>query len=416
MTMQSFDAVLVGGGLVGASAALALARSGLEVAVIDQADPQDVVTAGFDGRASAIAAASARMFRALDLWAELAPHASPIAQIRVTDSNAPQMLHFDAADAGDEPLGYMFENRRLRLVLNAAMQAQAGLTLFAPDRIAGPPGQLPIFANSRSGKVTGRVTVPLESGASLYAPLLIAADGRHSVLRQAAAIRCARFDYGQSGLVTTVAHDRPHGQQAHEIFLPDGPLALLPLQGNRSSIVWTVDRADAETIAHLSDRALVAELEKRTAGVLGGLRIDAPRWSYPLSYHHAISYARPRFALIGDAAHGIHPIAGQGLNMGLRDVAALAQVLVEAVRLGLDIGSIEVLQRYENWRRPDNSLMCLATDSLNRLFATGAKPVSRLRRLGLAAVNRAGPLKLFFMQQAMGQRAGAPRLMTGEAL
>lgn len=398
----SVDAIIIGGGLVGMTLALALTSHGLEVAVVDTADLNATLATGFDGRASAIANASSKIFQVIGVWPHLADVAQPISKIVVTDGDSPRFLQFDSAAIGNEPLGYMFENRMLRVALMEAAGKAQGLHLFAPDRLANWT------------RTASRVEATLASGQQLVAPLIVAAEGRRSSLRDQVGIRCAQWSYRQHGIVTTVAHEKHHGDVAYERFLPDGPFAILPMQNNRSCIVWSVSERDSEGIMGLSDRAFLAEVRKRFGDFLGDLELASPRWSYPLNFIHAERYIDDRFALIGDSAHGIHPIAGQGFNMGLRDVAAFTQVLVESARLGLDLGSPEVLERYQRWRRPDNVMSAAVMDGLVRLFSNNLKPLARARQVGLSVVNRIPPLKGFFMREAMGATGKLPRLLTGE--
>ncbi|MGK2285379.1 UbiH/UbiF/VisC/COQ6 family ubiquinone biosynthesis hydroxylase [Pedomonas sp. V897] len=398
----SVDAIIIGGGLVGMTLALALSSHGLEVAVVDSADLNATLEASFDGRASAIANASAKMFQAIGVWPHLADVAQPIRKILVTDGDSPRFLQFDSAAIGDEPLGYMFENRLLRAGLMAAYRQSEGIRLHAPDRLVS------------WNRSSARVEAVLASGTRLVAPLLVSAEGRRSSLREQVGIRVAQWSYRQHGIVTTVAHEKPHGDVAHERFLPNGPFAILPLQHNRSGIVWTVSDKDGPAYMGLSDRAFLAELQRRFGDFLGKVELAAPRWSYPLGFIHAERYIDDRFALIGDSAHGIHPIAGQGLNMGLRDVAAFTQVLVESARIGLDIGSPDVLRRYQQWRRPDNVSSAAVMDGLVRLFSNDLKTVTFARRFGIGLVNRIPPLKGFFMREAMGATGKLPRLLQGE--
>lgn len=395
------DAIIVGGGLVGMTLALALDAHGLEVDVIDSADLGATLAPGFDGRASAIASASGKMLQAIGLWEEIAGEGCPIRAIRVTDGLSPLSLHFDAEAEGD-PLGTMFENRRLRAALIDRAAAAPGVRVHAPARLRD------------LARETGGVTATLDDGTILRAPLAVAADGRRSALREAAGIRVARWNYDGAAIVTMIEHERPHDNVAFELFYPTGPFALLPMQpGNRSAIVWTVRADAAQATLGLPERAFLAELDKRTGGFLGALRIVGPRSTYPLGFHHAERYVADRLALVGDAGHGIHPIAGQGLNMGLRDVAALAQVLVESARLGLDLGGPEVLERYQRWRRLDNALVAGVTDSLTRLFGVPGRPAAAVRRLGLAAVNRVPSLRRRFMAEARGETGELPLLLTG---
>jgi 2-octaprenyl-6-methoxyphenol hydroxylase len=400
-TMMRNDVIIVGGGLVGMALALALERSGLSALVVDSADLDATLGSGFDGRASAIASASWHMLEALGLGPRLAPFGCPINEIRVTDGLSPLHLHFDAAAAG-EPLGYMFENRKLRAALIEAGRDAAGISIRAPARI------------TRIERGAAAVDVQLDDGSCHRSTLLVAADGRRSSIREAAGIRVARWQYRQTAIVGMIEHDVPHGEVAFELFYPSGPFAILPmLPGTRSAVVWTVAAADAAATLGLPARAIVAEIDKRIGGFLGQIRLAAPLSSYPLGFHHAERYTATRLALVGDSAHGVHPIAGQGLNMGLRDVAALTEVLADATRLGLDLGGDEVLGRYQAWRGLDNMAVAAATDVLNRLFAMPARPVASVRRAGLAMVNRLPPLKRFFMAEARGAAGDLPALLRG---
>jgi len=402
--MSNSDVIIIGGGLVGMTLALALDANGLTSAVIDAADLDQTLTAAFDGRASAIASASAAMLGAIGL-----PHildgTSPIMEIRVTDGLSPQHLHFDSRHGTTGPLGYMIENRILRARLLTAARAAAHIALHAPAEVVS-------IDRAEAG-----VTVGLADGSMLTAPLLIAADGRKSKLREAAGIRIARWSYPQTALVTMIEHERPHSDIAFELFYPTGPFAILPMApGTRSAVVWTVENADAAGYQKLGPRALAAEITRRSGGFLGAVTVSAPAASYPLGLHHAESYTADRLVLIGDAAHGIHPIAGQGLNMGLRDVAALTEVLVDAARLGLDLGAPAVTGRYSAWRRLDNSLVTAVTDGLNRLFALKGRAPAAIRRFGLAAVDRIPALKRRFMAEARGETGQRPKLLLGERI
>lgn len=398
------DVVIVGAGLVGATLACALAQGGIEVALVDREDPARGLEAGFDGRASALALTSQRLLGALGLWARLADNAAPILDIRVSEARSPLFLHYDSRAGGEEPFGYMVENRHLRRALAEHLPAHSRIRLLAPVRV----GRL-----ERTG---AGVVARLADGRAIAAPLAVGADGRTSEIRTGAGIRVTAWDYGQVGIVCTVAHERSHDFVAHEHFLPAGPFAILPLLENRSSIVWT-ERADlAPAIMALDDAEFLFELERRFGDFLGRLRVVGPRWAYPLSLQFAETAIAERLALVGDAAHAMHPIAGQGLNMGLRDVAALAEVLVDARRLGLDIGAAAVLARYQRWRRFDNTLMLAMTDGLNRLFSNDVGPLRLARNLGLGLVNLLPPLKTFFTRHAMGVVGELPRLMRGEAL
>ena len=400
------DVIIIGGGLIGSTLALALARHGVTSIVVDAQDLGTTTMAAFDGRASAIASASARMLRALGLGDVLDTDGCAIRAIRVTDGTAPQFLHFDAGSEGD-PLGIMVENRLLRIALLDAVRAAPQVTLIAPAEVA----------NLARGDHA--VTLTLADGHVFTAPLAIAADGRKSKTRDAAGIRIAGWSYPNAALVSMVAHSVPHGAVACEMFYPSGPMALLPMTDHvdgraRSAIVWTVDAANAAAARKLGPKALAAEIAARIDGTLGDIEVIAPQAVWPLGYHHAASYTAQRLVLVGDAAHGIHPIAGQGLNMGFRDVAALAQVIVEAARTGQDLGAPDVLDRYSAWRRLDNSMVGAVTDSLNRLFAVPGRLPAAVRRFGLAGVQRIGPLKARFMAEARGETGKLPALLTGE--
>ena len=398
------DVLIVGGGLVGGTLAGALAGAGMEVVVVDRQAPSAALRAVFDGRYSAIALASRRVLSTIGLWADLAPAAAPIQEIRVSEGDSLFFLHYDHRETGDEPFGFMVENRAFRQALARRLPERPGVTLLAPAGVASLE------------RVAGGVTARLEDGRVLSAAVAVGADGRASSTREGAGIRVTNWSYKQSGIVCTVEHERPHGFIAHEHFLPAGPFAILPIPGNRSSIVWTEHADLAPALMALDDDGFLTELERRFGDFLGRLRVVGPRWAYPLSLQFAETATARRLALVGDAAHAMHPIAGQGLNMGLRDVAALAEALIDARRLGLDVGDAAVLERYQRWRRFDNTLMLAATDALNRLFSNDFAPLRLARDVGLAVVDRLGPLKRVFMRQAMGLTGELPRLMRGEPL
>jgi 2-octaprenyl-6-methoxyphenol hydroxylase len=403
------DVVIVGGGMVGLTLALALGGAGLEVVVVDREDPATALGAPYDGRASAIAFGSRRVLEGLGVWDRMAAEAEPILDIRVSDGDAPLFLHYDHREVGDEPLGHIVENRAIRKALFARRAEIPAIDLRAPANLAAMEYE------------PGGVTATLDDGTAVRAGLAVAADGRHSRLREEAGIPVTRWRYKQTGIVCTMGHERPHRGVAHERFLPAGPFAVLPMtddpqHGHRSSIVWTENERLAPAMMALDDDAFSAELARRFGPYYGAVRVLGGRWSYPLSLMHANRYAAPRLALVGDAAHAIHPIAGQGLNLGIRGVAALAEVVVETARLGLDIGADDVLKRYERWRRFDAMALVAVTDGLNRLFSNAIPPVRLVRDLGLAGVNLAAPAKRFFMRHAMGMVGDLPRLMTGERL
>ncbi len=409
--------------MAGSTLALALARAGLRTILIDP-QPFEVQTAPtFDGRASAISFAAFRQWRALGAALWLEDHAQPIRQILITDGRAPgaaggglssagsAFLRFDSAelegqagaDGGGHALGQMIENRHIRAGLAQAVRA-------APIRVLAPAKVVSV----RSSPACARVI--LEGGASLAAPLVVGADGRGSLVRRQAGIGAFGWDYPQSGVVATVALERDHQGVAYEHFLPAGPFAILPLTGARASLVWTESRARGQALMAARPEAFHAYLSRRFGEFLGAVRLEGPRFCYPLSLRLADRLVSPRVALLGDAAHAIHPIAGQGLNMGLKDAAALAQVLAEALRLGEDIGAETTLERYSRWRGLDNIGVALATDVFNRLFSNDHLLVRAARDVGMAAVNRIGPARRFLMREAGGAVGDLPRLLRGEAL
>jgi 2-octaprenyl-6-methoxyphenol hydroxylase len=318
-------------------------------------------------------------------------------------------LHYDHTEVGDAPLGHIIENRAVRTGLFDCLSAIETVRLLAPARLADVEIGI------------GHARARLDDGTEIEASLLVAADGKTSPLRKRMGIATAEWSYPQTGIVCTMGHERPHEGVAHERFLPSGPFAVLPMtddpkEGHRSSIVWTERAAAAPAFLALDDEAFSAELAQRFGPYLGAVQVLGERWSYPLSLMHAEKYVLPRFALVGDAAHVIHPIAGQGLNLGLRDVAALSEVLVDAHRLGLDIGAVDTLAKYQRWRRFDNMALAAVTDGLNRLFSNDIGPVQLVRDLGLAAVGRVPAAKKFFMRHAMGTVGKLPRLVRGEPL
>jgi 2-octaprenyl-6-methoxyphenol hydroxylase len=400
---RQVDVIIAGGGLNGLTLAIALGGAGLDVAVIDREDPARAVAATFDGRASAIAAASVRLLRATGIWAHV-EESQPILDIRVSDGDSPLFVHYDHAEVGAEAFGHMLENRLLRRAQQARLAELPNVTLLAPATIA------------RLDRGPARVTATLADGTVLTAPLAVAAEGRRSPLRDAAGIGLSHADYHQDGIVCTVEHELPHQGVAQERFLPAGPFAILPLPGNRSSLVWTERRDSAAALMKLDQAAFDAELARRFGTHLGAVRSTGPRWSYPLTLQLADRYTAERLVLVGDTAHGIHPIAGQGLNLGLRDVATLAELLADGARLGLDLGGGDLLERYARWRRFDTVVLAGVTDVLNRLFSNDVPPLRWLRDAGLGVVNQIAPLKRVFMRHAMGDLGDLPRLLKGEAL
>ena len=404
--MQQADVLILGGGLVGATLAIALDRHGLSAIVVDPADPAVTLAAGFDGRASAIASASHRMLEAIGVAQRLAGQGCGIRQIRVSDGLEPGALDF-IPDADDGALGTMYENRALRRALADTM-AESDVDFRpltrATDIVRAPTG----------------VRATLSDGTTVAASLLVAAEGRNSPTRAAAGIATAHWRYDHAAIIGAFHHERSHENVAYEIFYPSGPFALLPLvddaDGHRCAIVWSVKQAQGPAMLKLSDRAFLAEAEKRMGGFLGALSKASPRASYPLGFHHAAQITAERLALVGDAAHGIHPIAGQGLNLGFRDVAALAEVLVEGRRLGLDAGDAQLLDRYRRWRSLDTLMVAGATDTLTRLFGIPGRTASAVRRFGISAVNALPPLKDRFMAEARGESGALPRLLQGLAV
>ncbi|MCR9215014.1 MAG: UbiH/UbiF/VisC/COQ6 family ubiquinone biosynthesis hydroxylase [Proteobacteria bacterium] len=397
------DLIVVGGGLNGLPLAIAVAAAGLTVVVLEKEAPIDLVDAGFDGRVSAIAHASRNLFRMTGIWDHVEAK-EPMLDIRITDGPSKFFLHYDHRQLGDEPFGHMVENRHLRQALYKRASEVDSLTVVAPAEYEAVE------------RGTDGVKVRLKTGENISARLLVAADGRGSPLREAAGIKTVGWSYDQSGIVCTVAHEVPHQGVAQERFLKPGPFAILPMTGNRSSLVWTERTEMATAIMTLPPKEFEAEMAKRFGDYLGKLEVVGPRWSYPLALHQSESYVAERLALIGDAAHGMHPIAGQGLNLGLRDVAALAEVVIDAARLGQDIGGATVLEDYERWRRFDSIALLAITDGLNRLFTTDLAPVRLARDLGLAAVNKMPKLKGFFIEHARGTVGNLPRLLQGKAL
>lgn len=413
---ERYDIVIAGAGLTGAAFALAAAQAQLKVVMIDPQPFSAQLAPTFDGRSTAVAFSTFRMLDALGLGESLRPHACRMDHILVTDgrrpgaasrSASPAFLRFDADEiggrTGGEPLGYMVENRRIRAALAEAV-TRAGIAVRAPATVASVATD------------AGKATVTLADGSTLIAPLVVGAEGRGSAVRRAAGIETVGWGYGQSGVVATVRLGRDHGNVAHEYFLPSGPFAILPLTDQRASLVWTETARRGEALRDASDAAFHAHLMRRFGEFLDGVTVEGPRFVYPLSLSLAERLTAPRIALIGDAAHGVHPVAGQGLNMGLKDAAALAEILAEAARLGEDIGSETVLERYAQWRRFDNAALAAGFDAFVRLFSNDIAPVRLARDLGMAAVNRIGPLRRAFMQEAGGATGDLPRLLRGEAV
>jgi len=399
------DLLILGGGLVGMTLALAAARKGISSHVVDRADPAELTAEGFDGRATAISTASWNLFTNIGIAERLEPYGCPIESIAVTDGMKPGRIDFQP-EPHESSLGRMFANRALRLALFEAAKEE------------------PLIAWHPRAEVVARergefgVSATLADGTQRQAALMVAAEGRGSPTRAEAGISVAKWDYRHRAIIVGLTHEKPHGNVAWEIFYPAGPFALLPLLDNaegkhRSALVWTVDEGDAAGFLALSDRAFLAEVEKRMHGVFGAVALEGPRSSYPLGFHHTAKIIGHRLALVGDAAHGIHPIAGQGLNLGLRDVGALVEVIAEGMRLGLESGDAQILARYERWRGLDSFTVALATDGLTRLFGIPGKLPSAVRRLGMGAVQRTPALKRWFMDEARGVSGRLPQLLQG---
>ncbi len=406
-----FDIAIVGGGLAGGLAALAFAERGFSCALIDAQSPEHITNASYDGRTTAVAYAGVRMLQRLGLWSDLADNAGPIRDIMVTDGAlgdpvqsardgaksggvSSAFMHFDSRELGaDEPLGWIIENVDFRRALYKKAAAHDGVTILAPTTVT----------SVRFDEHPASLTLRDQAGGdapTIGASLVVAADGRHSSLRAAAKIKSFGWDYDQMGIVATLGHAKPHDGVAHELFYPSGPFAILPMAGDRVSIVWTEKKDRAASYLAMGDHDFLSEIGARVGDYLGDLTLAGPRSGFPLALTVAQRITAPRLALIGDAARAIHPIAGQGFNLGLKDIAALADVLEDARGTGLDIGALASLQPYERWRRFDSAFLALGTDALNHLFSNDIAPIRAARRFGLGAVQAAAPLRRFFMRQA----------------
>jgi 2-octaprenyl-6-methoxyphenol hydroxylase len=407
---ERYDIIIAGGGTAGLALASALADAfgpELRLAVVDRA-PFKAPAERHDARAFALAAGTKSMLARLGAWAALAEHAQPVTAVDITDSSLedafrPILVSYDNRVDG-APATWIVENDRLLDALTAAASARAGIALIGGSAAEG-------FARDEHG-----VDVALAGGRTLRAALLVAADGRNSQLREAAGIGVVRWSYPQVGIVTTVRHEKAHGGRAVQHFLPAGPFALLPLTGNRTCVTWTEEEKRGREIVARDDAGFLAEVEKRFDWRLGAVSLAGPRSAWPLDMHLARALVADRVALVGDAAHGVHPIAGQGLNLGFRDVAALAEVIADAARVGLDVGSVAVLERYERWRRLDSALSAAAFDGLNRLFSNDFTPLRTLRDFGLGLVERMPALKQLFVAEAAGLTGDVPKLLRGEAI
>ena len=400
------DILIVGGGLNGPALALALARAGLRSTVIDALAEPVRKNAAFDGRAYALALASVRLLDNLGVWARVAGHAQPMLEIKVSDGHAgqgpaPFFLHFDHAEIEEGPMGHMLEDRFLRRALLEAMAETPLITRISGERViaqeVGPKG----------------ASVTLASGKTLSGRLIVGSDGRGSGTAMRAGIKRTGWSYGQTALVAAIAHELPHNGIAHQFFMPHGPLAILPLPGDQSSIVWSETDETAARFAALPDADFMQVLRPRFGDFLGQIKLAGKRFTYPLSLSVANQFVAERLALIGDAAHGMHPIAGQGLNAGLRDVAALAQVLDEAAHRGEDFAAADVLARYQQWRRFDTATLAMATDLTNRLFSNDNPLLRVARDLGMGAIGAMPGLRRGFIREAAGLTGDLPDLMRG---
>jgi 2-octaprenyl-6-methoxyphenol hydroxylase len=401
--------LIVGGGMGGLTLAAALGTAGVETVIVDRESEAARTADPYDVRTTALSYGTRLLLEGAGIWPKLAPYASPICDIRIADGRAPVFLHYDHREVGDEPFGHIVENRLIR-----AGQFERLAELPSVTSITG----IGVEAIERA---PGIATAQLSDGRTIMAELVVGADGRGSFVRRSAGIETVTWRYRQKAIACTIAHELPHNGLAVEHFMPSGPFAVLPMTdgedgAHRSSIVWT-ERLDlADRFAALPEADFNAELQARVGDWLGAVRLIGRRHVYPLGVLHAREYVAERLALISEAAHAIHPIAGQGLNMGMRDVAALTEIVADAARLGLDVGAEAGLARYQRWRRFDNVTLVAVTDGLNRLFSNAVPPVQMARDLGLEAVGRLPPVKKFFMRHAMGAMGQLPRLMKGERL
>ncbi len=398
------DIIIVGGGLNGPALALAAAQAGFAVTIIDSLPVDQRKRPDFDGRSYALALASTRLLRGIGIWDAIKKDAQPMLEIKVTDGRAgegpgPWMMHFDHAEIEEGPMGYLVEDRHLRRAFLDAMAADNRITQLAGETVVAQDMHGP------------RVAVTLASGAAITGQVLVGSDGRQSGTAARAGIKRTGWGYGQTAVVCAVAHEKPHGGIAHQFFMPGGPLAILPLTGNRSSIVWSEDETRATALMAMNDADFLDALRPAFGSFLGQISLTGARFAYPLGLTLANSLIADRIALIGDAAHGVHPIAGQGLNAGLRDVAALAEVFGDARARGEDIGTAQTLARYQQWRRFDTATLAIATDTFNRLFSNDNPLLRAARDIGMGLINAAPGLRRNFIREAAGLTGDLPKLM-----
>ena len=403
------DIAIVGSGMAGGTLACLLGGLGLRVALIDRTPPATRLDPAFDGRSTAISYGSAQILAAAGIWNQLLPHGSPIEEIRIADGIAPLHLHFDHQAVEGKPFGWIIDNMLIRGALETQLATLPAVTVLSPAQVTAYEA------------MPGEAELQLTDGRRVQARLVIGADGRNSTMRELAGIPAKKTDYGQTALAFPMRHEQPHHQVAVEHFQPAGPFAVLPMVDDasgrhRSSVVWSLDTVQADEYLALDEAAFTTALQAMCGEYWGRVELGGKRFAYPLGLVHAASYTAPRLALAGEAAHAIHPIAGQGLNLSLRDIALLAELIADTARLGLDIGAKRLLDNYAHRRRGDTQRLVLATDGLNRLFSNDLLPVRLLRDAGLAVVEQLPALKRFFMLTAMGTALNPPRLVKGEAL
>jgi 2-octaprenyl-6-methoxyphenol hydroxylase len=404
VTKMKAPVLISGGGMAGATMACALGHFGMDCAIVEKIRPDTQTLSAFDGRVSAIAAASKAMLEVIGAWQYMAEFAQPILDIRVGEKDQPAFVHYDHRDAGAQPMGYIVENRHIRRALFRRLDELRTVQLLCPASCI----------NYESDATA--VSVTLDEGRIVKASLFIGAEGRQSASRQAMGISVRKWDYKQTAIVATISHEKPHQGLATELFLPAGPFAVLPMTGNRSSLVWVEPEDRISGMMSLSRERLTEEIALRIGGFLGNVELEGEVFTYPLTLQQAKRFTATRFALIGDAAHGMHPIAGQGINVGFRDVAVLVELIIDAARRGQDVGSQSLLEAYARWRQFDVTTMLGVTHGINQLFSNNNSVLKLGRNAGLALVNQIPPLKLFFMRHAMGEVGDVPKLLRGQEI